>query len=91
MSEDQAAHKPSAGTAHEQALRLCVLEKLADVVLPDVSRAFIGEGEDDSEMYSPSPVSTVSSSGEVGGVYTLYSDALPSEEEQDLSCMFQNT
>lgn len=42
-------------------------------------------GDDDSEAYSPSPVSTVSSSGEVGGVYTLYSDVIHSDDDQDLS------
>jgi hypothetical protein len=40
-----------------------------------------GDGEEDNEMYSPSPVSTVSSSGEVGGVYTLFSDLVHSEED----------
>ena len=47
-----------------------------------------GEGDDGSEIYSPSSVSTVSSSGEVGGVYTLYSDMVHSEEEQELSGKF---
>ena len=51
--------------------------------------AFGGDGEDGGETYSPSPVSTVSSSGEVGGVYTLFSDALHSEE--DLSGMQDRT
>lgn len=46
-----------------------------------------GDPEDEVEMFSPSPVSTVSSSGEVGGVYTLYSDATHSEDDKDLSGM----
>ena len=48
---------------------------------------FSRDKEDEGEMYSPSPVSTVSSSGEVGGVYTLYSENIHSEveDEQELS------
>ena len=41
-----------------------------------------GPGEEEGEGYSPSPISTVSSSGEVGGVYTLYSDMVQSDEEK---------
>ena len=69
---------------HENSLKFSNLEKFTDGGVSDVGGAYIGD-DDGSEMYSPSPVSTVSSSGEVGGVYTLYSDAMHSEDDKDLS------
>ena len=45
-----------------------------------------GEGEEGSER-SPSPCSTVSSSGEVEGVYTLYTDeASQSSDDESGEC-----
>lgn len=57
-------------------------------VAPDLVGASGDDGEDEGDLYSPSPVSTISSSGEAGGVYTLYSDAANSEDERDLSGMY---
>ena len=68
-------------------LKATLLEKISGK-LPFAERS-VGEegveGEEDGEHYSPSPVSTVSSSGEVGGVYMLYSDATHSEDEEEAS------
>lgn len=67
-----------------------MLEKISEKLLSagKGAREEGGEGEEDRERYSPSPVSTVSSSGEVGGVYMLYSDATHSEEDDEASGTF---
>lgn len=62
------------------------MERLSEKLLSDGGGSDVG-GEEEGDLYSPSPVSTVSSSGEVGGVYTLYSDMMHSEDEKDLSGM----
>lgn len=90
VSSDEPAQQPikppeGGGEKHERLLKVSLLEKLSErLVAADKVAAGVDskELEDDGETYSPSPVSTVSSSGELGGVYMLYSDGSHSEDEE---------
>ncbi len=82
------AAETGAGDKHSL-LKTSLLEKLSERLADKLTASDKGltsednkELEEDKETYSPSPVSTVSSSGEQGGVYMLYSDATHSEDEE---------
>ena len=81
-SEAAAGEKPSvlkASLLEKLSERLAAVDKVSPA--PEKSAGDESkEGEEDREMYSPSPVSTVSSSGEQGGVYMLHSDGTHSDE-----------
>ena len=67
-------------------LKASLLEKISEKSTPAES-GLTEEGghgpEEVRERSSPSPISTISSSGEVGGVYMLYSDISNSEDEEE--------
>ena len=69
---------------HEHSLKLSLLEKISKFsrIVSDMGSTLGGDVEDEGEAYSPSPSSTVSSSGEMGGVYTLYSGTNSEDDKE---------